>query len=402
MAEQPNERFVPKTVAIIGGCGHVGLPLGLSIAEAGFPVTLVDTSEERTSIVARGEMPFREEGAAPILKRVLASGLLKVTTDLDAMRDKEIVIITIGTPVDEFLDPMVRGFDRFMRGMLDRMRPGQLMVLRSTLFPGVTDRLRNIVEEENRDIDVAYCPERIAQGYAIEELRKLPQIISGGSPRAIRRARALFEPLCKEVIELPPVEAELAKLFSNAYRYINFAISNQFYMIAQRFNADFRRIHAAVTHEYPRMRGFAGAGFAAGPCLHKDTMQLAAFNHSSFPLGQAAMIVNEGLPSFLVDQLKMTRSLSKERVGVLGMAFKGNNDDPRCSLSYKLRKLLLLECREVLCTDPYIQEPDFLPLDEVLRRSDVVIIGATHNEYRNLKTEKPVVDVFGFVNRVSA
>jgi UDP-N-acetyl-D-mannosaminuronic acid dehydrogenase len=388
-----------SSIAIVGGCGHVGLPLGISFADVGSTVALIDTSEERVASVMAGKMPFIEEGATPVLKRVLEARRLSATTRLDTLRDFEVVIVTIGTPVDEYLDPMVRSFDRFMRGVLDQMRPGQLMVLRSTLFPGVTDRLGRIVAEEKLGIDVAYCPERIAQGYAMRELKQLPQLISGTTPSAVKRARALFETLCHEVLEISPVEAELAKLFSNAYRYINFAISNQFYMIAERFGADFDRVHRAVTHEYPRMKSFPKAGFAAGPCLHKDTMQLAAFNHSSFPLGQAAMVINEGLPSFLVEQLKTTRRLSGDTVGILGMAFKADIDDPRSSLAYKLRKVLLLEAREVLCTDPYIQEPDFVPLDEVIRRSDVLIVGATHQEYRVLKTDKPIVDVFAFVNR---
>jgi UDP-N-acetyl-D-mannosaminuronic acid dehydrogenase len=393
------EAVSSQSIAIVGGCGHVGLPLGISLADVGWQVTLLDTSEERVNTVLRGEMPFLEEGAEPVLARVLKSGNLRATTSADVLAKHDIVVVTIGTPVDEYLDPMVRSFDRFIRGLLSHMRPGQLMLLRSTLFPGVCDRLGRIIKEEGLGIDLAYCPERIAQGYAMKELRKLPQLVSGTSPEAIQRARALFATLCDELVELSPVEAELAKLFSNAHRYINFAISNQFYMIAQRFGADFQRIHHAVTYEYPRTKGFAKAGFAAGPCLHKDTMQLAAFNHSSFPLGQAAMVINEGLPSFLIDQLKMTRKLSKETVGILGMAFKGNNDDPRSSLSYKLRKILLLEAREVLCTDPYIREPDFVSLDEVVRRSDVLIVGATHDEYKHLVTDKPIVDLFGFIER---
>ena len=193
------------------------------------------------------------------------------------------------------------------------------------------------------------------------------------------------------------MEAELAKLFSNSYRYINFAVSNQFYMLAERHGADFERVHEAVTRNYPRMQGFARAGFAGGPCLLKDTMQLASFNHNLLTLGQHAMMINEGLPRFLVDQLKSTRNLRDETVGILGMAFKGNCDDPRSSLSYKLRKVLTLECRRVLCTDPYITDPEFVSLNDCLAQSDVLILGACHSDYQQLRIEKPLVDVFGFI-----
>ena len=145
---------------------------------------------------------------------------------------------------------------------------------------------------------------------------------------------------------LRPIEAELAKLFCNAWRYINFAIANQFYVMAQHFEADFHAIYQALREDYPRMQSLARPGFAAGPCLLKDTMQLGAFNHGSFVLGQAAMMINEGLPYLLVQDIKRAYPLADMTVGILGMAFKPNSDDPRSSLSYKLRKVLLLECKQ--------------------------------------------------------
>ena len=202
------------------------------------------------------------------------------------------------------------------------------------------------------------------------------------------------------MLEVRPVEAELSKLFANAYRYINFAIANQFYAIAEKFGANFDRIHAAVTANYPRMAGFTRAGFAGGPCLLKDTMQLAAFNHNAFVLGQAAMMVNEGLPTVLVEGHRAHHDLRNMTAAVLGMAFKGNNDDIRDSLAFKLRKLLTLECRRVLCTDVYIRDPSFVPLEQALREADIFFVGATHNEYRNLQIEKPVIDAFGFLRSI--
>ena len=128
-------------------------------------------------------------------------------------------------------------------------------------------------------------------------------------------------------------------------------------------------------------------------------MQLAAFNHNAFVIGQAAMMVNEGLPSLLVEGVKARYSLASSTAAILGMAFKGNSDDPRDSLAYKLRKVLTLECRSVLCTDPYIKDPNFVSLETVLREADFVFLGACHEEYRDLVIEKPVIDVFGFLPR---
>src|SRR5205807_7340829 len=203
--------------------------------------------------------------------------------------------------------------------LLKRVRPGQLLVLRSTVFPGMTDRLVRQLEHLGRgDVDVAYCPERIVQGKSLSELEQLPQLVAGATPRAAERAAALFGLICPRVIELRPVEAELAKLFCNAWRYINFAISNQFYVMAEHFGADFYRIYQALREDYPRMQSFARPGFAAGPCLLKDTMQLGSFNHGSFVLGQAAMMINEGLPYLLVQDIKRSYPLNYMTVGILG------------------------------------------------------------------------------------
>jgi UDP-N-acetyl-D-mannosaminuronic acid dehydrogenase len=396
-------RFPPEgeaaRVAVIGGAGHVGLPLGLALCHAGHDVTLVDTNQATLARIGEGHMPFCERGADQLLPEMLQSGRLHLRSDLAEVPAQDVVIVTIGTPVDEYLDPNVRAFDRVVDEVLDHMEAGQLLIVRSTVFPGVTERLGRNVLERQLDVDVAYCPERIAQGYALEELTKLPQLVAGCTERATQRAAAFFERFGARVIRLRPVEAELAKLFTNSYRYINFAISNQFYMLAERYDADFQRVYDAMTHDYPRMKGFARSGFAGGPCLLKDTMQLGSFNHNLLTLGQHAMMVNEGLPSFVIEQLKRTHPLREATVGLLGMAFKGDCDDARSSLAYKLRKILLMECRRVLCTDPYVQDPSLVPLDTVLAESDVLILGACHQQYRNLTTDKPLVDVFGFLRQ---
>jgi len=387
------------TVAIVGGCGHVGLPLGIALANNGCRVTLIDISAERVALVASGKMPFFEDQADVLLPAVLADERLRATTSLDAVKDCRTVIVTIGTPVDEFMDPSIYAFDRALDDIMGRMAAGSLLIVRSTVFPGVTERLARRVADRGLKIEVAYCPERIIQGYGIEELRVLPQIIGGTTPTAAEQAAAIFQMLGAKTLELSPIEAELGKLFANAFRYISFSIANQFYEIAERFGADFHRIHATVTKDYPRMTGFARAGLAAGPCLLKDTMQLGAFNHNDFVLGQAAMMVNEGLPSVLVQKAKQTHDLRNMTAAVLGMAFKGDSDDARDSLSYKLRKLLTIECKRVVCTDPLIEDPAFVSLETALAEADIVFLGACHSRYRDLKIDKPVIDVFNFLSQ---
>jgi UDP-N-acetyl-D-mannosaminuronic acid dehydrogenase len=232
----------------------------------------------------------------------------------------------------------------------------------------------------------------------MEEIRALPQIISAFDPESLARVRALFSIINEDLIELEPLEAELAKLFTNSWRYMNFAISNQFYVLAETYGLDFQRIYGAVTHRYPRMKSFAKAGFAAGPCLLKDTLQLSAFSGNNFFLGHSAMLVNEGLPNFIVNQLRQQKNLRDKVVAVLGMAFKSESDDTRESLSYKLRKLLMVEAKEVLCTDPYVVDRKLVSLDDAVKRAEVIILGAPHSAYRDLhfSSDKVVVDVWGF------
>jgi UDP-N-acetyl-D-mannosaminuronic acid dehydrogenase len=387
-------------LAIVGGCGHVGLPLGLAFAAKGYQVDLIDNNSAVVAEVNAGRMPFQEDGAEALLPVLIGSGLLKATTSAALLEDAAAVIVTIGTPVDEYLDPSVGAFDRAITELLSRTRPGQLLVLRSTVFPGMTDRLGRQLEQLGRgDVDLAYCPERIVQGQSLHELEQLPQLVGGISQRAAQRAAELFRLVCPSVILLRPIEAELAKLFCNAWRYINFAISNQFYVMANHFGADFQRIFQAMRQDYPRMQSFARPGFAAGPCLLKDTMQLGAFNHGSFVLGEAAMMINEGLPYLLVQEVKRAYPLAEMTVGILGMAFKPSSDDPRSSLSYKLRKILLLECRRVLCTDPYVSDPELTPLAEVLDQAGLLIVGAPHDCYRGLAYRQPVIDITATIGR---
>ncbi len=268
-------------------------------------------------------------------------------------------------------------------------------MLRSTVYPGVTKRVERMIAEEELGLEVAFCPERIAEGKAMQELFTLPQIVSARTAQTRQRAAALFGHLTDSIVELEPEEAELAKLFTNTWRYIKFAAANQFYMMANDQGLDFDRIRLALGQDYPRAADMPGAGFAAGPCLLKDTMQLAAFANNSFVLGHSAMLINEGLPLYLVSQLEAKYELAELRVGILGMAFKGESDDIRSSLSYKLKRILQFRAKAVLCTDPFVTvDEDLHPLEYVLANVDLLIIGAPHQQYRSLSTTLPVADVW--------
>ncbi len=381
-------------VVVVGGCGHVGLPLGLAFAESGLDVVLYDTNADVVDVVNGGAMPFAEVGAPEILTRVLAAGRLRATTDAATIDRSEHIVVVVGTPVDRYLSPDVEAVTRVITPLTDHLVDGHLMVLRSTVYPGVTGRVARLIAKLGRDIDVSFCPERIAEGQALTELHSLPQIISGTTPRAVERAAALFRRLTAETVELAPEEAELAKLFTNSWRYLKFAVANQLFMIANDNGLDYERIRQAVTFHYPRAADLPGAGLAAGPCLLKDTMQITAFAENRFTLGHAAVMVNEGLPLYVLGKLEQRFDLTSMTVGILGMAFKAESDDTRSSLSYKMKRILVGKAARVLCTDPYVaSDPEMAPFDTVIAASDLLIIAAPHRRYADLETVKPVVDI---------
>ncbi len=384
-------------VTVVGGAGHVGIPLVLALAEAGLRVNVNDLNRQSLDTLKSGRLPFIERGAQSVLAKALAGNRLVFTDSSDKISAGGPVIITIGTPVDEFLNPVRQVVQDCIDAILPALADGQLLVLRSTVFPGTTGWLASYLQAKGRKLKVAFCPERVVQGNGLKELREMPQIVSGCTPEAEREAAALFERITPEVVTLSPIEAEFAKLFSNAYRYIEFAATNEFYLVAKSAGVDYQRVLAAMKHNYPRAQSIPRPGFAAGPCLVKDTMQLSAFARNQFGLGHTALLINEGLVLHVVDDLKRRFDLSKMTVGLLGMAFKAESDDTRASLSYKFKKVLNGQARAVLTTDPFVTtDPELVPLDEMIANSDILILCTPHAAYAQADLKgKPVLDVWG-------
>jgi len=253
----------PPRVVVVGGCGHVGLPLGIALASRGADVVLHDLSVSAAELVASGTLPFEEPGAQPLLDEALAAARLRTSTDPSVVADADVVVVVIGTPVDEHLNPDPASLPRALAACVPHLRDGQLVVLRSTVYPGVTALVEAVLHDAGLQVDVAFCPERIAEGRAMTELFSLPQIVSARSERVLARAEQLFALLTEQTVRLAPEEAELAKLFTNAWRYLKFAAVNQFYMIADSKGLDFARIQEALTRDYPRAADMPGSGYAA-------------------------------------------------------------------------------------------------------------------------------------------
>ncbi len=385
-------------VAVIGGCGHVGLPLGVKFALAGCQTVLVDLSEKAVAGVNAGHFPFVEKDGDRQLREALAKGL-RATCTPAACADADVLIFVIGTPVDEHLNPKISDVLRVFDSYAQYFNPGTLVVMRSTLFPGTMEHLYNRTKHHGMKLKLAFCPERVAQGVALEEIDNLPQIVSAFEQESFEAAYDLFARIAPEIIRLTPLEAEMTKLMANSWRYLEFAIANQFYMIAEANGVDFYRIYQAVRHDYPRAAGYKTPGFAAGPCLFKDTMQLASFFDHQFYMGHAAMLVNEGLAGFAVEKTcrALGGALWGRTVGLLGMGFKANNDDIRESLSFRVKKGLEFQGAAVLWHDPFLEGST--SLSEIMDACDAYVLGTPHREYLGLTFKKPMIDVWGIYNQ---
>jgi UDP-N-acetyl-D-mannosaminuronic acid dehydrogenase len=390
-------RSGPLDLVVLGGGGHVGLPLSLAFAKAGLRVGILDIAEATLERIRNGAMPFLETGASELLAELLPTGRLELSSQLEMLDRAAIVVVVIGTPIDEFLNPSMTVFERTVDQLAPHLRPGSLVILRSTVFPGTSAYVAKELRQRGCQVDVAFCPERIAEGHALEELSSLPQIVGADDEAAGDRASNLFGHIATRIIRTTTKEAELAKLFTNTWRYMKFAVANQFFTIAHSAGVDYGQILNAIRTDYPRAADLPAPGFAAGPCLLKDTMQLAAFTPDHFPLGQSAMQVNEGLPAYIVGAMERRYSgLSGRTVGILGMAFKAESDDVRSSLSYKLRKLLAWAGVRVLCTDPYVSDTRLVGLEKVLAEAELLVLGVPHEAYRSLELGgREVIDVWG-------
>ena len=389
-------------VVIVGGCGHVGLPLGVSLANLDCEVTAYDINATSVEQVNSGSAPFLEEGLEAALKYAIKNGF-KATTIPSVIKSADIVIMIIGTPLNEEMIPDHKVVFSAFHDISDFLHDEQLIILRSTVFPGCTKQIEMSLNQIGKHPDITFCPERILEGKSMKELQTLPQIIGAENDKSFDRSVELFKKFGVKIIRTTPEEAELVKLFTNAWRYIKFAAANEFWMIANNLNIDFENVRNAITFDYPRAADLPGAGFTAGPCLYKDTKQLSFANQNNFAIGNAAIEINDGFPNYVVDRLHKKYDLSNLTVGILGMAFKGESDDTRSSLSYSIKDLLNKKSKSVLTHDPYVRhDPDLVTLKEIIENSDILIIGAPHNLYKAIASNKPIIDVWNLLKRGSS
>ena len=388
-----------RNISVIGGAGHVGFALGLVLSSKGFNVSLIDKHKENIKKINSGKIPFLEENSKQLLKSMIRKKKIYATNKLEEVIKSKYIIICIGTPVNKQLNPNLKNFINFFRQLKKFLKRDQIVIIRSSIYPGTCNKIYKIIKSKCNNL--SYCPERIVQGKAISELPKLPQLVSGKSEIAISESKNLFKMICKKIIHTKVIEAELIKLFSNAYRYINFSISNQFYMLCQNLNLNFFKIRNIMRDGYTRNANIPMSGFTSGPCLLKDTMQLSSFYDHNFLLGHSAMSINEGIPKFILNKLEKKLNLKKKTVGVLGLTFKAETDDIRDSLSIKLLKLLKSKKIKTLQSDEYFKSRENISKKDLVKKSDIIIVSTPHKAYKNLKISKNkiVVDIWGLIDK---
>ena len=386
-----------KTISVIGGAGHVGFPLGIAFANKNFKVNLIDTNKKNLQIIRSGNSPFYEIGIKKILKKCIKSKKLSFSEDLNSIKLGKYIIICIGTPVNKKLKPKTRLFFNFFSNLYKYVNKEHIIIIRSSVFPGIINKIAKKYANINNNI--SYCPERIVQSKALIELSKLPQIVSGVSKNSLNESVKLFKNITRKILISTIQEAELTKLYSNANRYINFAIANQLFLMCDKYGVNFKNVRKLMMTGYERNINLPMSGFSAGPCLLKDTMQLSSFYKDNFGLGQSSMQINQlGMINLVVDKIKNIKNYKQKTIGILGVAFKAETDDIRDSLSIELINKLKKNKLKVMYTDTYYKEDKkSLRTLELIKKSEIVILGAPHKEYKKLKIPKTkkIIDVWG-------
>ncbi len=369
-------------ISIIGGAGHVGFPLGLIFASKKLKVNLIDKNSYNLSLIKKGKCPFKEDLAPKYLKKYKKN--ISTSTNIVDVKYSKNIIICIGTPIAKNLNPKKEALFKIFKKIKKIVKPNQNIIVRSSIYINAMQEIKNKFKFQN----ITYCPERIVQGKSLIELPKLPQLVSGFEEKSVKNSKILFSKICKKVITTTVEESELIKLFSNSFRFVHFAISNQFYMMCEELGLSYRKIRKIMKYGYDRNNFIPSAGFASGPCLSKDTMQLSSFFNHKFLLGKIAMDINHGLPNFIIKNLKKKMSLKNKTIGILGLSFKAETDDIRDSLSIELIKLLKKNKIKYLSNDPYYKFKNNTSVSKLIDKSNIIILAIPHKVYSKLKIPK--------------
>lgn len=384
MVKRSKSQRKTRDITAVVGIGRVGLPLALFLADHGHTVYGLDIDQEKVNTIARGQLPFMEDGAQELLDKYVGKSFFP-TTDFSNIAKVGNIILTLGTPVDENMNPSLVQIDKALESAKPYLRRGQLLILRSTVSPGTSQYVVSCLAELGFKVGgnfyLAFCPERIAEGKSLAEIAEIPQIVGGANRESSQKAADFFRSLDIEVNVADSVSAELAKLFTNMYRYINFAIANEFMILAGNHHRDIYQIVDLVNKNYKR-GGLALPGLTGGPCLFKDGFFLIG-DVPFADLIATSWKINESIPLFLIKKVRERTKLEGKKAVILGLAFKAEIDDIRESLAFKVKKALERERAKVFLHDPYV--PGYQNnLDEVLGGADLIFLATNHHFYQKM------------------
>lgn len=377
------------TVSVIGGAGHVGLAMGLLLSDAGHEVTLIDEDESALRMIESGELPYKEPMGEELLQAGLETDRLETATNVDSVAQSETIVIVVGTPIDEHNNPQMDNLLNLIEELIPNLRHDQLLILRSTLYPGTTEIIKKKLEKADlsvgSDLYLAFAPERVAQHRAIEEMVELPQLVGTFDDESYRQSKQFFDTYLKsDCPHLTPIEAEIGKLFTNMWRYIMFATVNEFYLITESFathsDANVHRILDKTSQNYPRFDVPSPGANVGGPCLTKDGWFLVD-NIPYNELVSTAFQINEGMPAQIIQNMSQ-KNPNPEKIALLGMTFKRDSDDTRNSVSFKMKKQLRMKGYEdIVLIEP--NRPEFDRWEEA-EGCDWVILMTPHTEFEDL------------------
>ena len=390
-----SSRTKNSVITSVIGIGRVGFPLALVLASHKNSIVFgIGRDSEKIDRINKGIMPFMEKNAFPLLKKHIGKNFF-ATIDYSCIKQSDYVILTLGTPVDENMNPVYAQINDSIINCVPYLKAGQTLMLRSTVSPRTTKYVQSLIEDNTnlkvgKDFFLAFCPERISEGNSIDEMKSIPQIIGADDKKSLKKASEFFKSLSIETMVTDSVSAELSKLFTNMYRYINFAIANEFMVLAHNYHRDIYEIGNLVNYKYKR-GGLKMPGLTAGPCLFKDGFFLI----SDLPyadLISTSWKINESMPMFLIRLVRERIKLKNKKAVILGLAFKAEIDDIRESLSFKVRNALLRERAEVILHDPYVKEYANQKIEKdvyaAVKDADILFIATNHKEYKKLDIKK--------------
>ncbi len=392
-----------ERLAVVG-MGYVGIPVATLFAESGLDVVGLDVDTRKVAELNAGRYPIegQEPGLPELIKANVGSGRLRATTDYDALADRDVILVCVDTPFDETaFEPRYDRLRGAVEGIGKRLRPGQLVVIESTIAPGTMDRVvRPLLEEVSglkagADFLLGNCPERVMPGKLLGNLRKYDRVMGGINAATHEAMRAVYSRFVQgELTSADMLTAEVVKTFENTYRDVEIALANEFARYCDQLGVDFHAVRGLVNRVEDRNLHLPGTG-VGGHCIPKDTYLLAYGTKGTFTpeLMLLARRINDAMPDYVaartLEDLKAAgRDPAGSKVAVLGLSYLGNSDDTRNTPSVPLVQRLREAGADVHVHDPLAGpvggvEPE-TDLDAVIAGADALIIATAHDQYRTL------------------